>query len=346
MPDASLADATQRSRSARARSGSGRDSRIRAGSAARPARPGACRSATHPGGRRRGARVRRRRALGRRDGVDRPSSRGSTRARTRSRRRPATSAAGSAASPSAAASSGRRQLRPISVWKIGEDGQLVSSIKLAAARREPDVRRRSGLGVGRARQGRSSGSTRPRTRRRSYRLGHHVLGVAVRNGLLAVGVQPSGRDVTAGLKGRVVPRRAEDNDLDWTSDRSARHAVRVQRRPGAVPLRDLREAVQLPGRLRRRRGSGSCPEVAAGWPNVTDGGRTYTFRIRPRLRLLAAVERARDAPSRSGTRSSACSRRRAAGPWSLARRRRRREGVPRRARRHTSPASRPAATRS
>ena len=37
---------------------------------------------------------------------------------------------------------------------------------------------------------------------RSYPLGHDLQGVAVRKGIVAVGVQPSGQDVTAGLTGR------------------------------------------------------------------------------------------------------------------------------------------------
>ena len=44
-------------------------------------------------------------------------------------------------------------------------------------------------------------------------------------------------------------------------------------------VRDLREAPQLPGRARSR-GSRLVPEIAAGMPDVSEDGLTYTFQIR------------------------------------------------------------------
>ena len=43
---------------------------------------------------------------------------------------------------------------------------------------------------------------------------------------------------------------------------------------------DLRQAAQLPGQARRRRARSSSPEAAAGFPTISNDGKTYTFTVR------------------------------------------------------------------
>ena len=136
--------------------------------------------------------------------------------------------------------------------------------------------------------------------------------------------------MTAGLKGRVVPPRAEGGRprLDARPTRSARSSRSTPTRSSSTtrPARSCSTTRTPPGPPGQR----LVPEVAAGWPS---GHRRWAHVHLPDpvgLRLLAAVERARHAPSPSGTRSSACSRRRLHRPVEPARRRRRRKGLPRR----------------
>ncbi len=114
---------------------------------------------------------------------------------------------------------------------------------------------------------------------KTYALGHDLRTVAVRKGIIAVGVQPSGQDVTAGLKGRVVHVALGSNYLDWSSTDPA--ATQTAFNPYQVQFQyatcaKLFNYPDAPGAAGKRLGL----EVAASWPEVTDGGRTYTFRIR------------------------------------------------------------------
>ncbi len=165
------------------------------------------------------------------------------------------------------------------VWKISDDGQVVSSIKLAAQVEDLTYANEAvwaSLGDAGA-VVRIDPTTDATT---SYRLGHHVSGAAVRNGLLAVSVQPAGQDVTAGLKGRIVYLALKENDLDWTSTdplgtQFAFNADQVQfHYATCAKLFNYPDASGAAGERLE-------PEVAAGWPKLSDGGRTYTFRIRP-----------------------------------------------------------------
>jgi ABC-type transport system substrate-binding protein len=164
------------------------------------------------------------------------------------------------------------------IWKIGEDGEVVSSIKLTAG--IEDLRYADGALW--ASDGEAGTVTRidPTTdATRSYALGHHLMGVAVHRGVLAVSVQPAGQDVTANLTGRVVVVALKVNDLDWSSTdplgtQFAFNADQVQFQYATCAK--LFNYPDAPGAAGRR----LVPEVAAGWPQITDGGRTYTFRIR------------------------------------------------------------------
>ena len=106
---------------------------------------------------------------------------------------------------------------------------------------------------------------------------------------------------------RCRPRRRARRSASRSGDGrpAARPGVRLApRRP--APLRDLHEARELPGR-RRAAGQRLRPEAAAALPARSADGRTYTFQIRERHALLAAVGRAGDRRRVRG-RSSAPSR--------------------------------------
>jgi DNA-binding SARP family transcriptional activator/ABC-type transport system substrate-binding protein len=163
------------------------------------------------------------------------------------------------------------------LWKISEEGQVVSSAKFAAS--IADLRYADGAvwaSVG------DMGtvvrfdptSDAPRT----YRLGHVVWGVDALDGVLAVSVQSAGEDVTADLKGDVVYVALTSDTLDANSTDpvgvQSFNADQVQfHYATCAKLFNYPDASGAAGKR-------LVPEVAAGWPKVTDGGRTYTFKIR------------------------------------------------------------------
>ena len=163
------------------------------------------------------------------------------------------------------------------VWKIGKDGTLGTSFKLPA-----NIESLSYADGGVWAAVGDSGAviridaTTGRTRR--YRLGHHLFGAVVRDGVVAVGVQRGGADVTAGLTGRVATVSLR---LDWLGSvdpavaNTAFDPQQVQYHYATcAKLFNYPDAAGDGGRK-------LVPEVAAAWPTVTDAGRTYRFVIRP-----------------------------------------------------------------
>ena len=169
------------------------------------------------------------------------------------------------------------------VWKLSENGTVLASIALPASAENLTY----GDGALWVADGEAGTVVRidPTTNAtRSYALGHHVLGVAVHAGALAVGVQQSEQDVTAGLTGAVVRVALGSNQLDWTSTDPA--ATQYAFNPWQVQFQ-YATCAKL---LNYPDASGSAgktlvPEVAAALPSVGDGGRTYTFRIRDGFRF-------------------------------------------------------------
>src|SRR5207249_1169858 len=116
--------------------------------------------------------------------------------------------------------------------------------------------------------------------RRIYRLGHRTTGVDARGGLVAVGIQQSPTDVIGLPGGRVVQIALEADTLFWSGA------------PTDPALWASWDAPQLEfhhatcANLLGYRDAGGeagkklVPELAAAWPKVSDGGRTYTFTIR------------------------------------------------------------------
>ncbi len=152
---------------------------------------------------------------------------------------------------------------------------------------------------------------------RVYRLGHHLDGVAAGNGVVAVGVQQSAQDVTAGLKGRIVHLALKDDYLDWSSpdpaaSQTAFNPYQVQfQYATCAKLFNYRDASGAAGQQ-------LVPEVAAGWPRVSDEGHTYTFRIRSGYRFSPPSNAPVTAASFAREIERVLSPRLQPGPWKLA----------------------------
>lgn len=164
------------------------------------------------------------------------------------------------------------------IWKLSEDGEVISSVKLGATVGTLDY----ADGAVWAAAGETGTLLRidPTTDAiRSYRLGHNVVGSALHAGVLAVALQPAGRDVTAGLHGRIVTVALVEDDLDATSTDPL--GVQFAFNPTQVEFHyaTCAKLFNYPDATGAA-GEKLVPEVATGLPTVSDGGRVYTFRIR------------------------------------------------------------------
>jgi MarR-like DNA-binding transcriptional regulator SgrR of sgrS sRNA len=169
------------------------------------------------------------------------------------------------------------------VWKIGEDGSVVSSTKLPAdaenlSYSDGAVWAAAGESGALVRIDATTGASR------TFRLGHHLIGVAGRRGVIAVGVQPAGADVTAGLEGRIVRIALKGNYLDWTSTDPVATQFAFNQYQVQLHYATCATLFTYPD-AKGAAGKRLVPEVAAGWPAVSDEGRTYTFEIRPGFRF-------------------------------------------------------------
>jgi peptide/nickel transport system substrate-binding protein len=171
------------------------------------------------------------------------------------------------------------------VWKVTSNGTILPTIKLGSAIEQltyADGALWATL-FGKGRVVRIDPIT---DRTRSYDVGHSLTGVDVRNGIVAVGVSQSAEDVVADLKGDVVwvGRKAPtlfDSGAatdpaftapTWDAPQMQFHYATCAR---------LLTYPDAEGDAGRR----LVPEVAQGLPAVSDGGRTYTFRIRTGFRF-------------------------------------------------------------
>lgn len=164
------------------------------------------------------------------------------------------------------------------VWKLSENGDVISSVKLGATVGELDYAD-GGVWAAARETGKLLRIDPTTDKIRSYALGHNVMGSALHAGVLAVAVQPAGRDVTAGLRGRIVRIALAQDDLDATSTdplgvQFAFNQTQVQFHYATCAK--LFNYPDAPGAA----GQKLIPEVAMSPPTVTDGGRVYTFRIR------------------------------------------------------------------
>jgi DNA-binding SARP family transcriptional activator/ABC-type transport system substrate-binding protein/streptogramin lyase len=163
------------------------------------------------------------------------------------------------------------------VWKLSEHGDVVSSVKLGASVAELDYAE-GALWAADGEGGRLVRIDPATDAARPYRLGHSVMGTAVHGGVLALSLQPAGKDVTAGIHGRVAVVALPVDQLDATSTdplgtQFAFNPVQVQFHYATCAKLFNYPDNEGPD------GQELAPEVAAGFPTVTDAGRTYTFRI-------------------------------------------------------------------
>jgi ABC-type transport system substrate-binding protein len=202
------------------------------------------------------------------------------------------------------------------IWKLDSQGEVITSIELAGVIENVTY---SGGAVWAA-EGDAGTIVRidPTTdERRVYRVGHHLAGVTAANGVVAVGVQQSAQDVTAGLKGRVIHLALKDDYLDWTSPdpaatQTAFNPYQVQfQYATCAKLYNYRDASGAAGRQ-------LVPEVAAGWPRVSQERRTYTFRIRRGYRFSPPSNAPVTAASFAREIERVLSPRLQPGPWKLA----------------------------
>ena len=162
------------------------------------------------------------------------------------------------------------------IWKIDQEGRVLASIRLPAAI-ENLTYADNALWVADGEAGEVIRIDPATNARKSYRLGHHLLGVAVRRGVVAVGVQRGGSDATAGLKGEIVRIALKGDVIDSIDPAAAQSAFNpLQTQFHYATCAKLLNYPDAAGDA----GRGLVPEVAAAWPSVTNGGRTYAFRIR------------------------------------------------------------------
>jgi DNA-binding SARP family transcriptional activator/ABC-type oligopeptide transport system substrate-binding subunit/streptogramin lyase len=175
-----------------------------------------------------------------------------------------------------------------SLWKFSRDGSLIDTVELPAPVK--DVTYAAGaLWAAIGERGLLLRIDPTTDARRPYVVGHQVTAVDAATGLVAAGVRPSTVDVTAGLKGDVVrvglksPQLFEIGGPALPSTDPALYAPwdkNLQQFDHATCAK-LYDYPDVEGAAGRR----VVTEVAAGFPTVSDGGRTYTIRIRDGFRF-------------------------------------------------------------
>jgi DNA-binding SARP family transcriptional activator/ABC-type transport system substrate-binding protein len=171
------------------------------------------------------------------------------------------------------------------VWKVTMSGSVLPTIKLPSAIQSltyADGALWAALGE----EGKVVRIDPTTDEIREYDLGHSVTSVDVRDGLLAAGVRHSIGDVTGDLSGDVIRVGRKGKELfdsgaptdpaftlpTWDAPQEMFHYVTCAR------LLTYLDAEGEAGRTLE-------PEVAADFPEVSDGGRTFTFEIRRGFRF-------------------------------------------------------------
>jgi DNA-binding SARP family transcriptional activator/ABC-type transport system substrate-binding protein/streptogramin lyase len=168
------------------------------------------------------------------------------------------------------------------IWKLDREGRVVGSVHLTQDVADGGLTYADGAVW--AAGGRAGAVDRidPTTDAvRRYPVGHLVAGGAEQGGVVAAGVQRSGDDLIAGLRGRVVRIALAEDSIDSTDPPFAASFDPQQFQFQYATCAKLFNYPDAAGVA----GTRLVPEVAAGPPQVTDGGRTYTFQIRPGYRF-------------------------------------------------------------
>jgi peptide/nickel transport system substrate-binding protein len=182
-----------------------------------------------------------------------------------------------------------------SVWKVDETGAPIDQVRTGAG--PSSIAAADGyVWVANADAGTVTRIEPSSNATRSYRVGHRPVAVAEVGGTIFAGLEQGAAEATAGLHGpRVV--RAAAPDFAYASD-----PVSIGGPPDLVV-----GAAAGAGLMAARTGADGRttiePELAASPPEVSGGGRTYRFRLRPGLRfsskepvtaeaVLSSIERA------------------------------------------------------
>jgi DNA-binding SARP family transcriptional activator/ABC-type transport system substrate-binding protein len=165
------------------------------------------------------------------------------------------------------------------IWKLGEDGKLLKTLQLPA--RIASLTYADGaLWVAEGEGGTVVRIDPTSDRKRTYTIAHDVSDLALDRGLLAVGVQQTEQDATVGLGHNVVYIGRADDTLfrsgaatdpaliaSWDDEQLQFHYATCAK---------LYNFPDVEGDA----GKTVVPEVAAGFPVLSDGGRTATIRVR------------------------------------------------------------------
>jgi ABC-type transport system substrate-binding protein/class 3 adenylate cyclase len=164
------------------------------------------------------------------------------------------------------------------VWEIDADGDILRSVPTGA---QPQTLGTDGRALFVANQnGGTVSRIDPATARvRTVRTGHRPTSSAVAGGLVWVSLSPSTADARQGLDPRTTVRIVSQGDPWYVTD------------PAFVGTGDGWQLVRATGARLLRIPDGPQPRDGALLPEIgdqpvlSDGGRTYTFRVRPRYRF-------------------------------------------------------------
>ncbi len=166
------------------------------------------------------------------------------------------------------------------VWKVTRNGSLLPTIALSSAIQRlsyADGALWATLG-GHGTVARVDTTTNAIRR---YQVGHFVTGVDARDGLVAVGVRESAEDATADLRGDIVWIGRKARTL-FDSGAATDPAFTLPTWDAPQVQFHFATCARLLNYPDTEGDAGTrlIPEVAEDLPEVADGGRTYTFRIR------------------------------------------------------------------
>jgi ABC-type transport system substrate-binding protein/streptogramin lyase len=171
------------------------------------------------------------------------------------------------------------------VWKLTTSGRILRTIELHAPVESlsyGDGALWASLGD----RGRAVGIDPTTDAVREYELGHSVTSVAADNGLIAAGVRQSVGDVTAGLSGRVAWIGHKGSKL-FDSGAPVEPAFAGPTWDAWQQMFHYATCARLLNYPDQEGDAGRTlvPEVARALPEVSDGGRSYTFAIRKGFRF-------------------------------------------------------------
>ena len=171
------------------------------------------------------------------------------------------------------------------IWKVSTNGAVLGTIEL------PDLIKNvtyaaDALWVAVGNEGTVVRIDPTTNERRTYSIGHRVTDVDVKEGLVAVAVRESVKDVTADLTGDVVRVARADESLFRIGGASADPALYTNFDDAMIQFQyatcaKLYNYPDAEGEAAKT----PIPEVAAGMPEVSDDGRAYTIRIREGFRF-------------------------------------------------------------